>query len=473
MNNAIIVNWLNIEKVNIDFSDFKNIEEAIGASHLYTIHTAKTMEISNILGFHIMGFIDRDGDDVNNSLACKICGYDYIGSSMVLFKTDDSFNPLPLSEEEVDKLYLFLTEGKVEPKKRNEDFFTKFGIRPILPNFDADGELKLNNDYPTLGLVIYDLKNEDFIKVGEELFRYSSLMLESFEKVDSYYKANDGSYFIKNTWYCNREYFIVGIEANRVGKSLYLDNLDNLVTLFINSNDGDAIEEAQDDEYEDYEMSNLYLKINVNGIWKYEQTELTRKYSYVHPFAFGDNLNFPGFEEILEVNGIDEINETIDLLLYLKDETKEFSLKIDEPLEIKICDLLGYEDMNIECNAFVLFTLCKDRFIGLTIDKKLEITYDAFNLNDGEKLIVHDEYEFDSIDLDSDDVAEVGGDTLYVPALISEDENSVILISSPKEDEDDNFAYMLVDLGSFITEEFIYSDESRSYKIITIIGFKK
>ena len=107
--NAIIIRQLDVIKIHIDFSDIDNIARAINADRLSSIHTVKTQELSAKLGVHLIGFINRNCDDINNEKACEISGYDYLGSLMFLCKTDDKYNPLPFEEDELERVYAFLT----------------------------------------------------------------------------------------------------------------------------------------------------------------------------------------------------------------------------------------------------------------------------------------------------------------------------------------------------------------------------
>ena len=103
--NAIVIRHLDILEVEVDFSDLDNIAKAIDAEYVSTIHTKITQAISAKLGIHLIGFVDRDGDDINNKKACEISGYDYIGSSLLLCKCDDGYNPYPLEEDELSKIF--------------------------------------------------------------------------------------------------------------------------------------------------------------------------------------------------------------------------------------------------------------------------------------------------------------------------------------------------------------------------------
>ena len=140
--NAILIRNLDILKVYVDFSDLDNIKSVLNCDRLSTIHTAKTQELSEKLGFHLMGYVDREGDDINNEVACEVSGYDYIGSFMLLFKTDDSYHELSLSEDELEKLYSYLTIGEIDNAKTSVDLDNK---KPEV-DLDAPEEL-IEEDY--------------------------------------------------------------------------------------------------------------------------------------------------------------------------------------------------------------------------------------------------------------------------------------------------------------------------------------
>lgn len=108
-NNAILVEWLDVKKIFVDFSDVQNIYDAIGAKRISTIHTQKTQDISKSLGIHLVGYVNREFDTLNNDVACRLSGYDFLGSKMLICKTDDKFNNLPFSEEELEKVYAYIT----------------------------------------------------------------------------------------------------------------------------------------------------------------------------------------------------------------------------------------------------------------------------------------------------------------------------------------------------------------------------
>ena len=108
--NAVLIRQQDVIKTYVDFSDPKGISNAIDAERASTIHTEKLMNLSEKLGIHLMGFVDGDGNGDNNKVACKISGYEYLGSFMLLCKTDNSYSCLPFSEEELEKVYKYLNK---------------------------------------------------------------------------------------------------------------------------------------------------------------------------------------------------------------------------------------------------------------------------------------------------------------------------------------------------------------------------
>ena len=107
--NAILIRQLDVLKVEVDFSNDNDLYRLLDAERVSVIHTKRTQELSERLGIHLVGYVKREGDDINNKLACSISGYNYIGSFMLLFKTDDKFNNLPLNEDELELVYGYLT----------------------------------------------------------------------------------------------------------------------------------------------------------------------------------------------------------------------------------------------------------------------------------------------------------------------------------------------------------------------------
>lgn len=108
--NALLVKTSSAEKVAVNFEDTDDIKRVLNGRRLYTIHTRETQKISAELGFHIMGYVDDRGHGCNNAIACRLTGYDYLGSSLLLFKCDDKFNALPLDGDELEALYQYVVQ---------------------------------------------------------------------------------------------------------------------------------------------------------------------------------------------------------------------------------------------------------------------------------------------------------------------------------------------------------------------------
>ena len=96
-----------VEKVELDFASDESLKEGLGFARPYTIHTAKTNEMSQRLGFHIGGYCDDRGRG-GPALAASLVGYECLPSDVVLFKMDEKYSPLPLNEEELNSLFVFL-----------------------------------------------------------------------------------------------------------------------------------------------------------------------------------------------------------------------------------------------------------------------------------------------------------------------------------------------------------------------------
>jgi len=100
-----------ITKVFIDFSSLEGLKASSGFKRLYTIHTQKTIDLSQELGFKIAGFCDDHGTG-GPQLAADIAGYSSLPSDLILCGIDDQYDFLPLSEKEIEVLYAYLKEGK-------------------------------------------------------------------------------------------------------------------------------------------------------------------------------------------------------------------------------------------------------------------------------------------------------------------------------------------------------------------------
>ena len=202
--NAILIRQLDVLKVYVDFSSDEGIKTAINAERLSTIHTLKTQELSNKLGVHLIGYINREGNDINNDLACEISGYDYIGSFMLLCKSDDKYNNYGFDENELECVYTYLTTGKVISPVKDDTinkFFKKYSFEAPLPNFDIKPKVYYDEKVPYVILLRYEIRNVPFHlleRMGQVLFSYSTTLLDKCVTIENGVNlSKDDKYYIK------------------------------------------------------------------------------------------------------------------------------------------------------------------------------------------------------------------------------------------------------------------------------------
>ena len=248
MENAILIRNLDVIKVCLDFSDTDNINKAINASRLSTIHTQKTQELSSLLGVHLMGFVDREGSDINNKKACEISGYDYLGSLMLLCKTDGKFNALPFTESELETVFTYLVTGEIVQKREDKiynEFCKKYGINPVLPSFPIKPKFFARSGVPYVIIARYNFDEaagEEIVSIGTNLFHYSSLLLNSFKKVDEVNLSPDGKYYIKCFKDQSSGYYYVLIQAKGAEDidEIFIKNPESIIkSMFGKENESD------------------------------------------------------------------------------------------------------------------------------------------------------------------------------------------------------------------------------------------
>ena len=206
-----------IEKVSIDFSSLESIRKSSNFGRLYTIHTAKTIEMSRALGFHVGGFCDDRGYG-GSPLAAELSDYEYLPSDLILCLMDEQYNFLPLNEKQLDIFYTYLTTGKVVSANaidETEAFFEKHHINPVLPEFGIKPRITIFE--PVIALV-YDLSFEnktdkEIAKVGEQLFHYSSNLVDRFTRVGEVLLSPNGDYYLLNRRDNESGSYIVLIQA--------------------------------------------------------------------------------------------------------------------------------------------------------------------------------------------------------------------------------------------------------------------
>ncbi len=406
--NALIVRPLDIIKVYVDFSDIDNIYKAIDAKRVSTIHTKKTQEISELLGIHLMGFVDREGNDINNDKACHISGYDYLGSFMLLCKADDKLNALPFTEKELECVYTYLTEGKIltaADTNGAEEFFKRYPINPPLLNISLKPKYYWREDIPYVLLARYDLAeatDKQLEELGLALFELSSRMIAGFKDIrNGVHRSPDGDYYINCLMESGQAYNIL-IEA------VWDDEDDEDKVIIYNAKDvihigflNDAVPEKEahhqedmettpeeayepgdyeDDEDETEEMMNYIVEMDVDIDFPQSKRKNHLKGKYCYPLfctALGESVEEAAVPvagklfKLINFNPTDEVAE----IEVLKD--KKLQLKLNEEAEFK----LNHIHKNLgKMQGFVRFVLkyykiaenCENHTI-MVEDKMLEM----------------------------------------------------------------------------------------------------
>ena len=193
-----------VEKIELDFSTYEGLQETSGVKRFYTIHTEKTNQMTEKLGFHVGGFCDDRGRG-GPRLAAEISGYEYLPSDLFLCKMDSRYDYLPLSEAEVDALFDLLT-GKPKAKPaimlNAQAFLERNMIQPILPEFNLKMEPMFFNQYPNVMAICYDEKDlkddREREEYGKALFTFADRIVNKMEKVGQFNLAKDGTYYLCN-----------------------------------------------------------------------------------------------------------------------------------------------------------------------------------------------------------------------------------------------------------------------------------
>ena len=134
--NAIRISNI-VEKVHVDFSSLDSLKESTGFKRLYTIHTQKTLDISKELGFHVAEFCDDHGTG-GSSLAAKFSGYESLPSDLILCLMDEKYNFLPLSEAQLETLYIYLTTEEVRSYQSQEGIVEDLAEEVMETDYDDD-----------------------------------------------------------------------------------------------------------------------------------------------------------------------------------------------------------------------------------------------------------------------------------------------------------------------------------------------
>ena len=467
--NAIIIRQLDIIKIHIDFSDIDNIYNAIYADRVSTIHTAKTQELSAKLGVHLIGFINRKCDDINNEKACEISGYDYLGSLMFLCKADDKLNPLPFEEDELERVYNFLTTGEIVGNAGDEEdllgeFLNKYEINPVLPNLSIKPEVTLYENYEKVILLTYDFSEADLGKIGGELFQYSDKLVKKFYEEDEASVAPDETYCVKCKTDMGKQKFYVLIQVleGRRDKPVigdidafigadeeYQNEMEEDVS-YSNPNEDVASNNRElDDEEEEFETNADFLVpyfiiVEIEASWP-ENENGPAKYKYVYPLLQAmepeeDQPFFPYFKNLIKVVDFDYFGDTFDIKVNFGGNKQKVHLELDEPVVLKFDYTPGKASSHRV--GQVKLTLERHEIGFVTVEGKIYIHEGLYQVKGMKKPLNEDNMVLTNLTNEGDEYPDesIAEGSLtgsrYFPWLISND-GSFICMSAAYDDYDD------------------------------------
>ena len=239
--NAISITPTGIQKIYVDFANYANIHRFLHAEKVVVIEEKKTMNLSHKLGVKIMALASEKEEGQNNSVAKKIFGVEDISSTILLCKTDESFNALPFVEENLERLYRYLTTGVlVLPKNLigGMPFFTKYQIDSVvLPNLDYEPEAYYLEEMPEVLLLKYNLavmSDAQLGNMGQAISAFSArLNSEGFSDVDGVKLSPDGKYFIHYVLESENYRFLVLLQATKDNESVLIKDIDMLSQKFL------------------------------------------------------------------------------------------------------------------------------------------------------------------------------------------------------------------------------------------------
>ena len=387
--NAIIVKWLNIEKIYVDFSNLDNINAAINAERVSTIHTARTQELSARLGVHLMGFVDRNGDDINNVKACEISGYDYLGSMMLLCKTDDKYNAYGFDEDELDRVYTYLTTGKVKTKTKTlggdlKSFLEKYNIQPPLPDFSVLPRAKFFDEYPNIVLLTYEysaLPAKDISSIGEKLFSYSSILVNEFTSVEESSLSADGRFYINCKTTSSNMNILIQVVEDENDKILI-----NEFDAFLDEKFEELPKDDEDDEDdEEYPGSFDYvLEVKVDAEWPEREHLAFTKYKLCYPLLYlkgrNDKPRFPFFDKFFKVYRFDHEQEVVGIKYLSNGKMVKQDIALNKPFKVDFDYLRRPKDKTSRRVGNISFLLRKLKNLDVKYNgNHIEVRHELIN----------------------------------------------------------------------------------------------
>ena len=165
-------------------------------------------------------------------------------------------------EEELDRVYVYLTTGKLIAKNRGDlfsAFCEKYDVNPALPNFSIDPEITVKDEVPYVLIAKYDLNklsDRELMKLGERLFDFSTVLINEFKQIDAVSLSKDGKYYMKPFMYREGKdadgCYYVFVQINDGGE-LLIRNPEAIIKALNEKSSNreygdDAIEEVYDNE---------------------------------------------------------------------------------------------------------------------------------------------------------------------------------------------------------------------------------
>lgn len=473
--NAILIRQLDVLKIHVDFSDMNSIYEAVGADRVSTIHTAKTQELSSKLGVHLVGFVDREGDDINNDLACKISGYDYLGSFMLLCKTDDKWNNYGFSQDELDRVYTYLTTGKIVNKVKSSEiakFFEEYHLDPPLPRFGVEPKVYYETSVPYVMLLRYDLKTipeKRMMEIGQALFDFSSVLLEECRLNDKGVNVSKDERYCLKSRMSDDGFYDVLIQAMD-GEEIIISNIDTMVKAYLGQLEEkpqkhedvettmeEAIDEDWDDEEED--ISDYVIEVDLKA--SYADTAAVEG-RYVYPLVEivledAEDGYLPILGRIIHVKGFSLAEQSVTVVL----EDQEVKLLLDESrhIDLEIYDTKAEMDLCL-----------RKHFFGDDAGRIVVVEETISDMKKG-KIVDSESHEFEAR-FDSEDIAEV---VLGIYQILLVDEEGYVVVNGLVEDESkEDHVYIPVSIEEPTINTFDYiNSKGKRMRVTTKMYFKE
>ena len=488
-------------KVHVEFdSELQGLKDAIEARGLTTIHTRDSQEVSHKMGVHLMGYVDKymeRSDKGNNYAACRFSGYDYLASDMIVIKTDDKFNALPLEEDEVECVYIYFTTNRIVRAIPSElvPFARKYETRPALPNFPIKPSVRFVDGKPNLAFVIYDFRNasdDEIETAGGELFYFADYLLNNYIEVDG---KNSLSPDKKHHLMCqnvyNLTYYVIGIQAiNNPSEPLIIDDVLDFIDLEKEEEEFDLSDIENllrengmlDDEGEYPEEiggnKELLLEVEFEGRWPKHKQNNRSVAKYVIMISDSDEPVIPLFNHAFKILNVDESSREITFTANLGKGPIKYTLHPNESVEIEF-DYISRPSVSSSYRVGKMKITARDVIMmdNGKMDGSVYFKTTGYCCDDQEYLEeLEDVFKYPMIIKDKREQTSYNGVLFYSLQYVSKDSKYAILFGSVLGEEinEDNPVFMVpVEFGKpTIFEEEFTGDDGKRYINREVIEIK-